>query len=246
MNLLTLDFGNTRAHAALFQRGDLIAQGELSQVTDWLTAHHLTFGEVSGVLAQVKPYDQELQPLLQQGLLCERIKDYWKGQKFAGMPVHYTHTLGEDRLLLAYWAFKEFKTPTLVISAGSYVTLNVVTLEGFQGGHILPGLKLLSEDLQLGEQLSAGHFTGIEKNLLTSESLPQGTPEALQGAAMAYAALVQRLTVRWGIRQVVVSGGDCAVVADFLKPLTPELPFHVRPDLVHWALLTWYQRNIGS
>jgi type III pantothenate kinase len=244
MNLLTLDFGNTRAHAALFRHGKQIEIGELKDIESWLKKHQLNFGDLSGVISQVKSYSEELDPLLQYGLLCERIKDYWRGEKFAGMPVHYAHTLGEDRLIQAWWAFKNHKTPTLVIDAGSFLTIDVVTPEGFLGGHILPGFKAMGETLARGEQLQAPDWSGLGKELLSGEALPHSTPEALDSVGIAYAALIQRLLVRWGIAQVVISGGDAHKLQALLTPLTPNLPLHVRPDLVHWALLDWYQRNI--
>jgi len=246
MNLLTFDFGNTRPHAALFRHGKLLEVGLLGEVEGWMKKHGLTFGDVSGVISQVKTYESEMEPLLQQGLLCERIKDYWRGEKFAGMPVHYAKTLGEDRLIEAWWAFKHFTTPTLLIDAGSFLTIDVVTKDGFVGGHILPGLKALSEMLSRGEQLAVGEFSSVGKELLSGEALPHTTPEALASGAIAYAALIQRLLLRWGIAQVVISGGDAGLVQAILGPLTPTLPLHVKGDLVHWALFEWYQRNIGG
>jgi len=244
LNLLTLDFGNTQAHAALFKHGRQLAVGELSAVSGWLEKFELNFGEVSAVLCQVKSYEAEMEPLLKQGLLCERVQDYWKGQRFAGMPVHYAQSLGEDRLIQAWWAFKNIKAPVLVVDAGTFFKIDVINPEGFQGGYILPGLKLLGEDLGQGEQLRSVEFAGIEKNLLTGEALPHTTADALQAGAIAYAALIQRLLLRWGITQIVISGGDSERVEAFLRPLTPELPCQRRADLVHWALLDWYQRNI--
>ncbi len=246
MNLLTFDFGNTRAHAALFRQGELKEAGELKDVEGWLAKHQLTFGDVSGVISQVKSYDEEMEPLLKQGLLCERIKDYWRGDKFAGMPVNYAKTLGEDRLIQAYGVFKKFQTPTLVIDAGSFLTVDVVTNEGFQGGYILPGLKLLRTTLTSGAQLQEPSFKGIEPKLLTGEMLPHTTPEALEAGMLAYAALIQRLLVRWGITQVLISGGDASLVQAALKPLARELPLQLEPHLVHWSLFEWYRRNISG
>jgi type III pantothenate kinase len=244
--LLTLDFGNSSAHAALYRHGKELARGRLQDVSEWLKAHALTFGEVAGVLSQVKSYDEELKELMKQGLLIERIQDYWKGHKFAGMPVHYAQSLGEDRLVTSWWAFKEFQTPTLVIDAGSFLTLDIVTSEGHQGGFILPGVKLLGETLALGAQLKAQEFTDLRSEILTGSDLPHTTADALQGAAVAYAALIQKLMIRWGVAQIVLTGGNTSIVEAWLKPLTHELPLHIKPDLVHWSLHEWYRRNIGA
>lgn len=242
--LLTLDFGNSAAHAALYRHGTQLAHGDVRHVSEWLQAHQLTFGEVAGVLAQVKAYDEELKDLMSRGLLVERIFDYWKGQRFAGMPVRYAQSLGEDRLITAWWAYKELKRPVLVIDAGSFLTVDVVTPEGFQGGFILPGVKLLGEALATGAQLAPQTFADLKSEILTASDLPHTTADALQGAAVAYAILVQKLLVRWGIEEVVLTGGNASVVAAWLRPLTHEIPVTLRSDLVHWALHEWYRRNI--
>mgnify|MGYP003393644592 CR=1 FL=1 len=243
MNLLTLDFGNTNAKAALFRHGEMKESGLLADVPSWLKKHSLTFGEVQAVLAQVKPYDKELETLEHQGLLIDRIKTYWRGEKFAGLKVNYAQTLGEDRLVAAYWAKKNLTGATLLIGAGTYFTIDVVS-DGLEGGYIMPGLKLLGEDLAQGAQLQGPTFETIAKDLLTGQDLPHDTLTALNGPVIAYAALIQKLLIRWSPAQVVVSGGQCVVVEGWLKTLTPSLPLHVRPDLVHYALSDWYQRNI--
>lgn len=243
MNLLTLDFGNSRAHAALFRHGELRESGELKDVSDWLKKHQLTFGEVQGALAQVKAYDEELRPLEEQGLLIDRVKTYWRGERFAGLKVNYAQTLGEDRLLCAYWAHKNLPGATLLLSAGTFLTIDVVS-DGLQGGHILPGINLLREDLAQGAQLAAPELSQIPQELLTGGDLPHDTSSALQSVAIAYAALIQRLLVRWSPSQIVISGGQASVLQSWVKPLAPAVTLHVRPDLVHYALLDWYQRNV--
>lgn len=243
MNLLTLDFGNTHAKAALFRHGILNEIGLISNVHSWLEKHSLTFGEVQAVLSQVKAYDDLLTPMEHQGLLVDRVKTYWRGERFAGLKVNYTQTLGEDRLLLSYWAWKNLQGPSLVISAGTFFTIDVIN-EGLEGGFILPGLQILNDSLVQGEQLHLNNWSDISKDLLSGQALPHDTNEALSGGAVAYAALIQRLLVRWSPAQIVICGGNTNQVESWMKSLSPTLQLHARPDLVHYALLDWYQRNI--
>lgn len=243
MNVLTLDFGNTHAKAALFRQGVLKETGLLTDVSQWLKKHSLTFGEVQAVLSQVKSYDDQLTPMEHQGLLVDRVKTYWRGERFAGLKVNYTQTLGEDRLLLAYWAWKNLQGPSLVISAGTFFTIDVIN-NGFEGGFILPGLSILNESLTQGEQLHLNNWSEIPKDILSGQDIPHDTDTALAGGAIAYAALIQRLLVRWSPNQVVICGGNTKQVESWLKVLAPTLQLHARPDLVHYALLDWYQRNI--
>ena len=54
MNLLTLDFGNTHAHAALFRSGKQVELGVLADVEGWLKKYDLTFGDVSSVISEAE------------------------------------------------------------------------------------------------------------------------------------------------------------------------------------------------
>ncbi len=250
MNFLTLDFGNTRAHAALFRvvkggEAEKREEGEAREVEGWFKRHGLTAGEVAAVMCQVKPHPEQLGPLLQQGLLVERVQDWWKGVKFAGMPVDYAVTLGEDRLLQAWWAFKQLPGNTLLLGAGTFLTADVVTPEGFRGGFILPGFTLTEESLGQGSQLKEAPTPEPSRGILTGEELPHTTVDALAGGMVAHVALIQRLITRWGPSQIVISGGNAPRLLNLLRKLDPSLPCQARPDLVHWALLDWYRRNIA-
>jgi len=245
MNLVTLDFGNSHARATLFRHGELVAKSAAEEVASLLRSHGLTAGDVSGVLCQVKAYPEAWNALHQQGLLVDKIADYWRGEKFAGMPVHYARTLGEDRLVAAWYAFKKFPSPTLMIDAGSFLTLDVISAEGFLGGYILPGLGKQSDALAEGAQLSAQSFTNVEKELLRGDALPHTTAEALAAVALAYAGLVQKLIMRWGVSQVVLTGGDAATIASWLRQLETNLTLHLEPDWLPRALCEWHRRNIS-
>lgn len=243
MNLLTLDFGNTHARAALFRNHELALSAAATEMPQKLKELGLSLTDVDGVLSQVKARDGLIDDWMKEGLPLTRLKDYWRGKKFAGMDVHYAQTLGEDRLIQAYWAFKNLSGTTLLLDAGTFFTMDIINGEGFAGGFILPGLKLLSEDLVAGEQLRPSSWE-IPSEILRNEALPDTTESALLGGAVAYAALIQRLMQRWSPTQIVISGGNADMIHHWLKVLTPTIPLHSKPDLVHWALKDWYQRNI--
>ncbi len=243
MNVLTLDFGNTHPHAALFVQGELVESGNLSDVFKWLQQRKLSYGEVSGVLSSVKSYDDELEEHLKEGLLLDRVKDYWKGSKFAGMPVHYAQTLGEDRLIAAWYCYKVIKKPVLHISSGTFFTVDIIDHEGFQGGFILPGLSHQLEALNRGEQLSVSEINP-SKDILTLLRAAGTTDEALQGIFISYAQLILKLTQRFNLEEVIINGGALTQTRDFLQPLLSEIKISTQPDLTHHALYEWYRRNI--
>ncbi len=245
VNLVTLDFGNSHARAALFRRGELVAQAPAAELGTLLQGQGLTAGDVNAVLCQVRPHPEVWDALVQQGLLVDKVADYWRGDKFAGMPVHYARTLGEDRLVAAWAAFKKFTTPTLVVDAGSFLTFDVVGPEGFLGGHILPGLGKLSDALSEGAQLSPRGFAGVGKELLRGDTLPHTTEDALGAAALAYAGLMQKMLLRWGVQQIVLTGGDAGIVHGWLRSLEHGVVLHVDPAWLPQALCEWHRRNIS-
>jgi len=243
VNVLTLDFGNTHAHAALFVQHELVESGVLDDVFTWLKKRQLTYGEVSGVLCSVKNYDNELSEHLKEGLLIDGVKDYWKGQKFAGMPVHYANTLGEDRLIAAWYCFKVLKKPVLHISSGTFFTVDIIDAEGFQGGFILPGLSHQLDSLNLGAQLSVG-AVNPSPDTLTLSRAAQTTEEALQGIFISYAQLILKLTQRYNLEEILINGGAAEQTHQLIKPLLTSLKLSTQPHLNHHALYEWYRRNI--
>ncbi len=243
MNVLTLDFGNTSAHAALFVHHELVEAGVLADVFSWLEKRKLTYGEVSGVLSAVKSYDEELAGHLKEGLLIDRVKDYWKGQKFAGMPVNYSNTLGEDRLIAAWYCFKILKKPLLHISSGTFFTIDIIDADGFQGGFILPGLSHQLEALNRGAQLSVTEVHPSTETLTLARAA-QNTEEALQGIFVSYAQLILKLTQRHNLEEIIINGGAAEQTQRLIKPLISSLKISTQPELNHHALYEWYRRNI--
>ncbi|MFP5387285.1 MAG: type III pantothenate kinase, partial [Bacteriovoracia bacterium] len=113
--LITLDFGNTNPHAGLFQKAqekwELVKVVPLNELQIYLGQLGMSAHNSSVVVCEVKAREDEIQKLQEQGFLVTRVKDYWRGTKFAGMPVHYAKTLGEDRLIEAFYCYKKEKTP---------------------------------------------------------------------------------------------------------------------------------------
>ena len=180
---------------------------------------------------------------MKEGLLIDRVEDYWKGQKFAGMPVNYTTTLGEDRLIAAWYCFKVLKNPVLHINSGTFFTIDIIDQDGLQGGYIIPGLGLQLEALNRGEKLSIESIE-TDKTVLNLSDVPHSTEQALQGIFVAYAHFIQKLTQRFNLSSLIINGGTGEKALELLKPLLPGLEISFRKDLNHHALYEWYRRNI--
>jgi pantothenate kinase type III len=243
--LITIDFGNTNPHAGLFQKHQnewgLIKVCPWAELPVFLEQLQMTPDNSTMVLAEVKARDEELTPFLHQGFHITHVKEYWRGTKFAGMPVNYAKTLGEDRLIQAFYTFKKLKESVLLIDAGTFVTMDVVTTKGFEGGYIIPGSMNYFETFQKGDQLKA-----IELDKSVSASLPHGTAEAMRDSYFAFAALAQRLISEHNIQKVLISGGECALWKQIFNDLALSVVVQEDETLIHWALHFWMTTQIET
>ncbi len=241
--LVTLDFGNTHATAGIFSldKGDptLIKKVPFSELKLFLSQLKMSAHNTQIVLSDVKPREEELQPFIQEGFLLTRVKDYWRGKKFHGMNVNYAETLGEDRLITAFYAFKKFKTNTLVIDAGTFVTIDVVTTQGFEGGFIVPGAENYLGTYQKGENLR-----NFDLKPIAIGALPHDTPTAMAGSYSAFAALVRELTREHQIQKVLITGGGSSLWEKQLGDLQAPPVVEIHPDLIHSALHYWMTTQI--
>ena len=240
--LVTLDFGNTNPHAGLFQKSaqgwQLLKVVPFAELALYLSQLGMNANNTSLVLAQVKEREEELLPFIQeQGFLLTRLQDYWRGERFAGMPVHYAKTLGQDRLIEAYYIYKKHKIASLVIDAGTFVTMDVVSPQGFLGGYIIPGIETYFNTFQRGEQLrdvSLAHdFT---------QTLPNKTAEAMTESYTAFAALAEKIVREHKIEKIFITGG----MAEVWKKLATFEGTTVEtiPELIHHSLHYWFTTQI--
>lgn len=241
--LVTIDFGNTNPHAGLFLKTNnewqLIKVVPWSELSLYLNQLGMTPNNSSMVLSEVKSREDELTDLQHQGWLITRVREYWRGTRFAGMPVNYAKTLGEDRLISAFYAFKKLKSNALLIDAGTFATMDVITRNGFEGGYIIPGIKNYNSNFQNGEQLKE---IEIDKNI--SAQLPQATLEAMRDSYFAFAALAQKLISEHNLEKVIITGGQSEVWKQIFDQLKSAAVVEVDAALIHWALHFWMTTQI--
>lgn len=241
--LVTLDFGNTNPHAGLFLKAsgqwDLIKVVPLNELYLYLPQLRMNADNTSMVVCEVKSREDEIAKIQEQGFLITRVKDYWRGTKFAGMPVHYARTLGEDRLIEAFYCYKKEKVPTLLIDAGTYVTMDIVTENGFLGGYIIPGTQIYFECYGKGEQLKSVPLT-----LNFQHTLPNDTAQAITESYSAFAALAKTLVSEHKIKKIILTGGLTSLWEGFFQDEKQALIVEGHPHLIHWALQYWMMTQI--
>lgn len=240
-SLISLDFGNTHPHAGLFKKSssgwDLLEVVPLKDLATKAASHQISPHNAQLVLSEVKEYETELFDLQSQGYLLTRVKDYWRGERFAGMPVHYSKTLGEDRLISAFWCYKKFKKPSLIIDAGTYLTMDVVTNQGFVGGYIIPSYELYLRTFSEGENLK-------EVSLKETENftLPQDTHDAMSAGYHAFCAFAEKLIKDHKLETVIISGGKDTLWKKWAEDKNFEVL--IIPHLIHESLIYWMTTQV--
>ena len=148
------------------------------------------------------------------------------------VPLCYDHpeTFGEDRLLLVAFGMSRGE-PTLVVDAGTAITVNLIHPErGYAGGAILPGLSMSLSALHRHTSLLPLVEAEIPEDpgCSTASAMRLGVIRGSAGAVREVAAfLAEHL---FSPRSRFLTGGD----APLLSGLLPE--FQVEPDLaIHGA-----------
>lgn len=169
-SILAFDVGNTRIKAGLFQRGELRRTFSVSSTferadRDRLSAELARATVDRTILSSVaeRPAGKLLELLRKHNVPIPPRSYFWSGEsvfsRFAQLgsvglrpdKLETPQTTGADRLLATFGA--RMRAPNehvVVVTAGSAITVNLATADGFfQGGAILPGLRMMADALHL-------------------------------------------------------------------------------------------------
>lgn len=178
---LLIDIGNTRLKWQLHEDADNYASGALSHES--VPHHAQTLWQslpLDGVwIASVgsnQCRDELTQQLTDYGFKVHAVRPQ---AHFAGVQNAYTqpHTLGVDRWLGVLAAHHHIQSATMIVSAGTALTIDVVDVNGeHQGGIIAPGLSLMRRSLNehtAALPLVDDTLTGLGTN--TQHAISSGT-----------------------------------------------------------------------
>ena len=133
---------------------------------------------------------------------------------FGKMKVNYGETPGVDRLLFAYWGFRNFPPQNmLLIDSGTYLTIDLLTPNGFEGGVIYPGNELFNSTYKKGSNLHVP-----EPSEVNSAYPFKDTKQTLEQAyyLMVKSTVCEILSTN-KINQIVTSGGHGMEIHHLLK-----------------------------
>lgn len=247
--LLAIDIGNTRWKAGWFEDGRLIqsrpvlATASDEALRDWLQSTHADEAIVSSVVPA--SLDRALKLLASSSIRVARTFQSDGGVFDSGLltsELETPATTGVDRLLGALAAHSlAAGQSAIVVDAGSAITVNLVSADRtFQGGAILPGLRLMAKALNDGT--AALPPVRIERQPVVPGRSTHGAIEA--GIFFAAVGAIERLVAAMIATQsaaerdgtaVFVTGGDAGILSPSLS-----FPHRVEPNLVlHGLAAAW-------
>lgn len=218
INLIVLDFGNTRMKAGVFANGEL--RNEIAvdrQDAESAIKELFSSSEVQDVAAVT--VERNVEEMLQR--LCEEeemnkpfVINHNTPMPF-GNSYETPETLGMDRIVNVAGAMEMTdEYPVLVIDAGTAITYDYLDADGvYQGGGISPGISLRFRALnEFTARLPKVEADGLP-NLVgktTDESIKSGVVNGVLGELQEVVNKYRKLS--GGKLQVYMTGGD----ADFL------------------------------
>jgi type III pantothenate kinase len=217
--LLVIDIGNTRTKWALV--GD---DGDLTEFEVCMNANIAA----SNLSAAAQKADSALIANVAGEALAQQIKQLLSPLTISfltpsiqacGVKNGYAAPakLGADRWAALVAAWQRTKHATVVVNAGTAITIDVLDEKGnFLGGSIMLGLRLMHESLNNNAaQLKIGEGTSQNFPINTQDAITTGSINAVVGAI---GIMLKRLEKQCGwLPKLILSGGDANKIADALK-----------------------------
>jgi type III pantothenate kinase len=134
-----------------------------------------------------------------------------------GLKNHYALTLGTDRWAALVAAWHTFQQPTVVVNAGTAITIDAISQIGeFLGGCIMPGLTLMQKSLSNNAALlkvDEGAWQAFPTN--TADAIKSGAINAVVGAINLTLKRLERQCGRSPL--LLLSGGDAHTIAGVMR-----------------------------
>ena len=173
--ILTIDNGNTSPSVGSFDSTGCLSH--IDSLSSFILSHDIH--QYPTFMADV---GREIPELTGHPRLT-RVGDLRTGNTFLDMPVHYASSLGEDRLACAWKIYQENHERSILIDAGTCVTVDLIDANGFQGGYILPGIQAYLDAYRAGAALP--WISNKEWNN-SFGNIPQDTPESILSSCQHY------------------------------------------------------------
>ena len=233
--VLTVDIGNTAIHLGAFSGKRLTRHQSLptllAKAPARLRRRLARMGAAEqAIICSVVPWATPMVERAVKEAGCGRVRVIGRNVK---VPLKnrykYPKQVGQDRLVGAYAAWKEFKRACIVCDFGTAVTIDLVTGKGeYLGGIIAPGLELSLETLAARTALLPNVDLRQPSELLGRDTATSIRSGIVYGCAALCDGLTARLKRRYAPKAVVVAtGGAASLIARHARSID-----RLRPHLV--------------
>ena len=241
--ILAIDIGNTTTSFGVFEKGRLQSQFAIA------TQPNRTPDEITLQLKALAKMRKLHLGLAKQIILCSVVPRMSSVliqslKSLGAMPIRvvgqdvivplvnrytYPEQVGQDRLVGAYAAWKQFKRACIVADFGTAITIDVVTKRGeYLGGVIAPGLEISLEALATRTALLPKVELRDPPELLGRDTANSIRSGLIHGYAALCDGLIRELKSRYVPNATVVAtGGASPFMAKYAKSLT-----HLKPHLI--------------
>lgn len=258
--ILTIDVGNTHSKASLLdEKHTILSTFPLSDLDKKIPYFQLNAQNTLAGISSVKSQFQQHIPF-KQFLVADYFHSSGQHSSFLDMPVHYTKTLGLDRLIQAWYLYYHLhhsKKKMLLIDTGTFTTVDFIDETGLKGGLILPGLGTILNSYSQGDQLRSHLLNNDNKvntkkietkelNLLF-QNIPHSTNDAIEaGALITFLAPLLTIIHQNPDYKLVITGGNAHILNSYLQSqhqdeVQPLASIHFEMNLIHIAIAAFVQ-----
>lgn len=225
MRLVTIDNGNTHPSVGIFDSGVLNSVIPLEKFVPE-AGDYILIASVGRPLSIKPSFD---------------LKTKRSMTHFFDMKVNYSKTLGDDRLIAGYGVYKKMKTKkrVLLIDAGTFLTCDLITNEGFQGGYIFPGISRFLKIYADSAQLPLLHKDQLHHE---NDEIPHNTEDAILKATEIYLkSSIEAVITKTSPDKIIFTGGNASSIKNIISL---KVPSEMDRHLIHSALSLIHQHHL--
>ena len=218
-NFVTVDIGNSSPNFMLHESGQI--KGPFP-IVKW--QEHLR--ELPHFVSSVSSYDLPAESIID-------FSHHKKDRLFMDMPMNYTATIGDDRIIQAYYLYKHFINKSFcLIDAGTFTTIDFISKTGFEGGYIIPSKSTLAkcfynQGSKLPDIKSSSEFL--------VDRIPHSTEEAIGTTVeIMFGQTIKHISNKINSSyKIVITGGRYLELLEHIKVYNS---IEIIPNLLHHSL----------
>jgi pantothenate kinase type III len=244
-SILVMDRGNGSLKAALFQSGNIVSRWNGESAEKILESILDRGSDSKEIIVAYSSVVSEWSAGLESLAADAGIRNLLRAGYDIDLPfrllVDNPASLGPDRISAACGASARGLEEAIIIDAGTAVTVDLLTTEGFNGGSIFPDFGLAAEALSGGTgalpHVKVINDPGRPPGRSTIEAIERGVFHGVRGGVRELLAVTRLHTAR--PLPVLLTGGAAGMLLDALGEDIIHVPDLVLEGLYHLSCLAF-------